>query len=107
MPLPLVAPAVWTFITLIIGSIITRVVIALGVGIVVYSGFDAGITAAQTYVQTEWAGLPSYMLQLIGMLQLDTAIAIILAAYAARLTIQLIGGTLSRLSFSNSEGSIW
>mgnify|MGYP000255009981 CR=1 FL=1 len=107
MPAPLVAGAVWTFITIILSSLIIRVVIALGVGIIVYSGIDAGLDAAQTYIETEWSGLPAYMLQLLGILQLDTAIAIILAAYSARFTIQMIGGTLSRLSISGGEGSIW
>lgn len=98
--------AIWTFITLILGSLISKILILLGITLVTFTGITLGIDAVQAYVESNVSGLPAYMVQLFGMLHMDTAIAIILAAYAARTTTQFVNGIATRFAVG-ATGGIW
>ena len=101
-----IAVAIWTWLAAAIPPLIINILVAMGVGFITYSGADLAIDAVGTYVQNQMSGLPGYMLQLIGKLQMDTAISMILAAYAARFAVQAVNGALSRVSFGNSGNSV-
>lgn len=105
MAVPLAA-SIWVFITSIIVPLLLKILIALGIGFAVFSGADLGIDAVSTYVQNQFAGVPAYALQLVAILQVDTYIAILLAAYAARFALQAVNGTLTRLTLGNAGNSV-
>lgn len=101
-----VATAIWTFIVTTVPFIVIKLLVALGIGFISYSGADLAIDAVLTFVQNQFASLPAYMLQLIGILHMDTAISMILAAYAARFAVQVVNGSLTRMSFGNAGNSV-
>lgn len=95
------------FIMAVLGHIVGRLVILLGIGVVTYTGFQSALNFLDDFVQNQFSGLPQYVLQLMGMLHLDTAIAIITAAYITRWTIVLVSGALSRFRAMPGPGSIF
>lgn len=105
MPIP-VAATIWTFLAATIPFLIVKILVGLGIGFITYTGAGLAIDEVATYVQSQMSGLPGYMLQLIGMLQMDTAISMILAAYAARIAVQAVSGSITRLSMGNAGNSV-
>lgn len=80
------------------GSFIGRAMIALGVGIVAYSGLTVLLNSIKAQVQASISGIGADLLPVVGALQLDTATSILFSALAARLVIRgLTGGTIKRL----------
>lgn len=81
----------------IAGTLAGRVLIALGIGVVSYSGIQVGLSYAENLIWTNMGALPSAVLQLVGYMRLDDAISLIISAVMARLTINgLTGGALKR-----------
>jgi len=79
------------------GSFLGRMLIAAGIGIVSYTGINAGLDALKSQVQGYVTGMPADILPILYMFQLDTSISILFSAYAARLVIRgLTGGAVKR-----------
>jgi hypothetical protein len=78
--------------------LVGRVLLALGVGFVAFTGLSAGVEAVQTQVLAGLSGLPSLAVQLIGVLQVGTCINILCSAMLARLTIRgLSSGVVKKM----------
>lgn len=105
MPIP-VAAGVWAFIVTIIVPLLVKLLVALGVGFITYTGIDIAAGNVQTFIENQFSGVPGYMLQLIGILQLDTAISMVIAAYAASFSVRAVSGSLTRLSLGRSGNSV-
>lgn len=79
-------------------SIVGRVLLALGVGFVAYSGITATLDWLQAQVVANLQGLPGRVVQLLGVLQVDVSVSILFSAVAARLVLQgLTSGVLKRM----------
>jgi hypothetical protein len=70
------------------GSIVGRVLIALGIGYVSYTGINALLTVIKAQVIAQLAGAPATIVSIMGLLKIDVAVSIIFSALAARLVIQ-------------------
>jgi len=92
------AAAIWAFIAVTIAPLLIKLLVSLGLGYATYTGVTTGLEALGTWVEGQFAGLPTFMLQLMGILQMDTAISIILAAYSARIAVQVVSGSLTRMT---------
>lgn len=80
------------------GSFVGRVLIALGVGFVSYQGIDVALTFIKTQALQAITSLPVEIVQIIGTLQVGSAINILASAYAARLVIGgLTSGAVKRM----------
>jgi hypothetical protein len=80
------------------GSIAGRVMLALGFGFVTYQGIDALLGWIQTQIFSNLNNLPPTLIQLIGILQIGTAINIIFSAVAVRLLLNgLTSGSFKKL----------
>jgi Protein of unknown function (DUF2523) len=81
------------------GSLVGRVLIALGIGYITYTGVDASITWARDFLLAKMAaGLPPLAAQLAGTLKIGVCISILSSALVARMTLQgLTNGTLTRM----------
>lgn len=78
-------------------SFVGRVLVALGVGYVSYTGLDVILDAAHDELSARLSGLPALGLQVLGVLQFDTCALILLGAWAARLSIAgLTSGVLTK-----------
>lgn len=79
-------------------TLVGRILISLGIGFVTYSGLDAAVDWAFDQVVSNIQGLPADVLQLLGVLQVDTAITMISSAYTARLALAgLSGGSIRKM----------
>ena len=79
-------------------SIAGRVMIGLGFGLVAYQGIGTLMTWIQQQVMAQLDTLPPVVLQLLGILQVGTAINIIFSAIAVRLLLNgLTSDTMKRM----------
>ena len=70
------------------GSIVGRVLIALGIGYVSYTGISALLTVIKGQVIAQLTGAPATIVAIMGLLKIDVAVSVIFSALAARLVIQ-------------------
>lgn len=90
--MPLFIAALLGAIATVLGSMVGRVLVALGIGFVTYSGFDMSVTWLLNQVKASMAGMPADILQFLGWLWVDRAIGLVFAAYSAALGIKTLGG---------------
>lgn len=69
------------------GSIVGRVLIALGIGYVSYSGLSALLDALKGQVIGYLTGAPAQVVAIMGLLKVDVALSVVFSAYAARLVL--------------------
>lgn len=74
-------------------SLAGRVLVALSIGYVTYTGLSVILSAVEAQVSGMFGGLPAIALQVLGTLQLDTCVNIYLSAYAARLLLMGLSPT--------------
>lgn len=80
------------------GSIVGRVLISLGIGYVTYQGLSTAMDYMRDLVWINLGSLSADILQLVSVLQVDTAINIMFSAVAARLVIRgLSGGAITKM----------
>lgn len=80
------------------GSIAGRVLISLGIGYVTYEGLSTAMDYMKNLVWSNLGSLASDILQLVSVLEVDTAINIMFSAVAARLVIRgLTGGAITKM----------
>jgi hypothetical protein len=78
---------------LAVTSFVGRVLVALGVSYVTYTGLSAILTTVEAQVSSAFGALPAVAIAILGTLQLDTCVNIYLSAFAARLVIMGVGPT--------------
>lgn len=79
------------------GSLVGRVLLSLGIGMVVFTGLDASITWARDFTMGQLAGTGGNTVKVIGALKIGTVVSILASAYTARLLLNgLQGGTIKK-----------
>lgn len=80
------------------GSVVGRVLIALGIGYVTYSGLNVLFGWIKDAVFVHLVGLNPTVLGILGTLQVDVAINILFSAIAARFVVAgITGGSVTRM----------
>lgn len=77
----------------IASSLVGRVLLALGLSFVTYTGFDTGITWLLNSIKTNLSALPADVLSFLAWLWVDKAIGVVFSAYAACMAVKLAGST--------------
>lgn len=77
----------------IAGSVVGRVLIALGMGFVTYSGFDVAITWLLTSIKSSLSAMPADVLAFLAYMWVDKAISLVFSAYGAAIAVKLAGST--------------
>lgn len=78
----------WAALTsTVIGSILARALLALGVGIVSMVGFSELLQLAMTRIQGLFGGIPADLLALLGFMHMDVPISAWFAGQAAALAL--------------------
>lgn len=90
--------AIWVFLLFTAGPIVLHILTALGIGYVVYEGVQLGLDAVYSYAQNQIGALPEYVIQLLGILQIDTAMAMLIAAHTAKITILGVNAAITKWS---------
>ncbi len=78
---------------------ISQLLAGIGFGVVIYAGLDAGLTAIIGLLQSQWAGVPSAVLQLVTLAGVPQGLNIILSAHVSGLAVVTATGTLKKLKF--------
>lgn len=97
------APVAWAaaLIVMILKELLPRLLIALGIGFVVFQGVDLALDQIETIVQSNLSALGGDLVAWAAFLNIDKAISMILSAYSIRLTIRgLTGGALRKWRFN-------
>lgn len=74
------------------GSMVGRVLIALGMSYITYKGFDVGVQWLFDQIKLNMSGMPGDVVSFLGWLWVDRAISLVFSAYTAALSIKAIGG---------------
>ena len=80
------------------GSIVIRVLLTLGISFASYSGIDVMLTQTQSQIISALGSFGGVTSQLFGVLQVGTAINIIVSAFTTRMLMSgVIGGKLTKM----------
>lgn len=80
------------------GSFVGRVLIALGVGFVSYTGVDLALDQFRTAFLTGSTALPPQVIGMLGLLKIGTCFNILSSSVTARLVLNgLTSGTIKRM----------
>lgn len=88
--MPLLIPLLGGLLT-ICGSLVGRVLLALGIGYVTFKGFDLVITWLLNSIKTNMAAMPVEILNFLAWLWVDKAIGMMFSAYSAAVVIKMAG----------------
>lgn len=80
----------WAKLTVWIKNAAAALLIYLGISTVTFTALDAGIGALQANVQSTMGGLPAFVLQMMCIVRIDDAMAIVLSAVVVKMS--LVGG---------------
>lgn len=97
MALPVIAASLIGGLISVTGTIVGRVLVALGVGVVTYTGVQAGIDSLLSNLDSAIAGVPADILGLLGFMRVGQALNIIISAMSARMLLNgLTGDTIKK-----------
>lgn len=77
----------------IAGSMVGRILLALGMGYVSYSGFDLLVGWLLNQIKSDISSMPAEVVQFLAYLWVDRAITMVFAAYSAAIVVKLAGST--------------
>jgi len=77
----------------LVGSVIGRALIALGMSYVTFRGLNVGIDWLLAEIKSNISAMPAQAIQFLAYLWVDKAIAMMFSAYAAAAVIKMAGGT--------------
>lgn len=93
MPAPLLVPALLGGLATVMGSLVGRVLIALSIGFVTFSGVSILIDNIKTGIIVNMQSMGADTVQLLGYLWVDKALTMIFSAWVAALALKMAGGT--------------
>jgi hypothetical protein len=76
-----------------VGPLVGRVLLALGIGFVTYKGFDVGVSWLLDQIKSNMSSMPADMVAFLAWLWVDKAIGLLFSAYSAALGIKMAGST--------------
>lgn len=97
MALPLLlGPAIIGAMSVAIGSLAWRVVIALGIGVVSYTGVTSMVDTMRGSVISNMSGIGGDVIGLIAYLWIDKGLTVIFSAVTILLSMRILTGTLKK-----------
>lgn len=96
--MPLFIAALWGALISMVGTLVGRVLVSLGIGYVSYTGLDILTTFAKNQFLAGMSGLPAQAVGLASTLKIGVCVSMLLSALVARLVLQgMTGGTLTKM----------
>lgn len=84
-------------LAMMMGSMVGRVLLALGIGYVTYKGLDVTATFLLDYIKTGFSTMPQEVLQFLAWTWIDKAIGMIFSAWAASIALSGLAGGLTKM----------
>lgn len=95
--MPIFIAAIGGMLINIVGTLAGRVLLALGIGVVTYTGVSASLSFIKTQAITSFGLLPPDMMAIIGLMKVGVCISIVTSAITARLVLNgLTGDTVKK-----------
>ena len=95
--MPIFIAAIGGMLINIAGTLAGRVLIALGISVVTYTGMSTGLDWIKSQALSSFALLPPEMLSIVAYMKVGVCISIVSSAVAARLVLNgLTGGTFKK-----------
>lgn len=92
----LLVPQLIGALAIAMASLVGRVLLAVGVGFVTYTGITVAVATVKATVISNVGALPSQALGLVGYLWFDKGLTLIFSCIAASLAMKAIGGTVKK-----------
>lgn len=90
--MPVFVAAIGGMLINLAGTLAGRVLIALGISVVTYTGVSSSLDWVKSQAVASFSGMPAQAVQLASFLQVGTCISIVTSAIAARALIDGISG---------------
>ena len=97
--MPLLFKPIAIFLAMIIGSVIARILFALGLGIVTYTSINTGLDYLEQQVSGTLSGVSGDMLAVMKIAGFAEFMSIIFSAWSAVIAINMITGAVKRITF--------
>lgn len=85
--MPAIIAALWTGFLAILTSAVGQVVVALGMGVVTYTGVSASMTFFKNLAVTHLTSLPPAVIGMLGVMKIGVCISMVISAIAMRLAL--------------------
>lgn len=89
--MPVFVAALWGGLIQVAGTLVGRVLLALGISFVSFQGIDTSLGWISSQISAAFSGMPSQALAVASAAGLGTAVSIVLSALAARLALDALG----------------
>ena len=100
MALPLIpviaASSIGGVLLTLVSSLVGRVLLALGLGLVTFTALDPLLEQFRTRYFDQLSGLPSDIIGFVGLLKIGDAVQILFAALATKLAMTAVQGAVKR-----------
>lgn len=102
--MPALIPLLGVIIASLIGGIVARILLALGMGIVSFVGVTHMANQLVQRIHDNVGGIPSDVLSILGLAGFDVFLSLVISANVGSITFFFAASGYSRLSFLNKEG---
>lgn len=76
----------------IVGSVVGRVLLALGLSYVTFKGFDIGVEWLLSQIKSGVGSMPAEIVDFLAFLWIDKAIGVMFSCWSACMAVKMIGG---------------
>lgn len=90
--MPVFVAAIGGMLINLVGTLVGRVLIALGISVVTYTGITVTLDALKDQAISAFSGLPPEVFGILGILKVGQCISIVTSAIAAKLVIDGLSG---------------
>ena len=95
--MPVFVAAIGGMLINLVGTLVGRVLVALGIAAITYTGMNASLDVLKNSALSSMMSLPPEVLAIMGLMKVGVCISIITSATAARLLLNgVTGGTFKR-----------
>ena len=101
--MPLLAKAIAWLGAVLGGWLVNKVLVAIGVGVASFTGANLLLDTLKQAVLSRAGGVVGDLAGILGLLQIDVCISMILSAYAIRLGVTAVGGVVNKVTFKNKN----
>lgn len=89
--MPVFVAALWGGLIQVAGTLVGRVLLALGISFVTFQGIDTSLAWLSAQIASSFGALPSQVLAVLSAGGVGVALSIVLSALAARLALDALG----------------
>jgi ABC-type Co2+ transport system permease subunit len=88
--MPIFIAALWGGLIQVCGTLVGRIIVALGISLVTFGGIDTSLTWMKSQITNSFNGLPSQAVGVLSAAGVGAAVAIVISAIAARLALDAL-----------------